>query len=117
MTRQMLSSKLHRARVTARSVDYEGSISISRDLMEAVGIVPYEQVHVYDISNGARFVTYAIEAGGAGEVCVNGAAARLVEVGDRVIVAAYALVEERELEGFRPLVAVLNERNEIVKGP
>ena len=116
MKRVMLKSKIHRARVTDRSVDYEGSITIDRSLMETVGIIPYEQVHIYNISNGNRFETYVIEGGaGGGEVCVNGAAARLVEVGDRIIIAAYGVVDESELAAYRPSTVVVDKQNTIIK--
>ena len=112
----MLKSKIHKARVTDRVIDYEGSTTIDRALMDAVGILPYEQIQVYDISNGQRFETYAIAApAGSGEVCVNGAAARLVEIGDEIIIAAYAVLSEKEAGRHKPVIVVLDARNEIGK--
>jgi aspartate 1-decarboxylase len=108
----MMRAKIHRATVTDVRVDYEGSITLDPELMEAAGILPYEQVHVLDVDNGARLVTYAIEGdAGSGVVQVNGAAARLVDRGDTVIVIAYAEVEEAELAGFRPTVVHVDRDN------
>lgn len=112
----MLKAKIHKAKVTDRVIDYEGSTTIDRSLMDAVGILPYEQIQVYDISNGERFETYAIEAPAeSGEVCVNGAAARLVEVGDEIIIAAYAVCDEETAQKHRPAIVVLDERNRIAR--
>ncbi len=95
MTREMLRAKIHRVTVTERDVEYEGSLTLDADLMEAVGMVPYERVEVYDVDNGNRFATYLIEGERAGgECCINGAAARMVEVGHRVIIATYGSVDE-----------------------
>ena len=110
MRRMMLKSKIHRATVTGASIDYEGSISIDAGLMAAADIQPHEQVHVLDIDSGARLVTYAI-TGGPGEICVNGAAARLVGVGDRVIILTYAELTEAELKDFQPLIVRVDEHN------
>ena len=116
MRRTMLKSKIHKARVTDRRLDYEGSTAIDSALMAAVGILPYEQIHVYNMSNGHRFETYAIPAGdGSGEICVNGAAARLAEIGDYVIIAAYGSLGEEELAGFRPSIVIVDDLNRIVK--
>jgi len=112
----VLKSKLHRATITMADVDYMGSIAIDSDLLEAVGIHPFEQVHVWDITNGARFITYAItERAGSGEICVNGAAAKLVNKGDLIIVAAFAQMEEEELKTRKPKIALINPENKIVK--
>ena len=112
----MLKSKIHKARVTDRVIDYEGSTTIDSLLMEAVGILPYEQIQVYDISNGARFETYAIAApAGSGEICVNGAAARLVEIGDEIIIAAYAVFGREDLAAHKPVIVVLDEANRIAR--
>jgi aspartate 1-decarboxylase len=112
----MLKSKIHKARVTDRVIDYEGSTTIDRALMDAVGILPYEQIQVYDISNGQRFETYAIAApAGSGEVCVNGAAARLVEIGDEIIVASYAVLSEKDVAGHKPVIIILDAENRIGK--
>lgn len=112
MRRTMLKSKIHRARVTAASIDYEGSITIDRELMVAVDIIEYEQVHVLDITNGARLVTYAI-AGEAGEICINGAAARRVSVGDAIIIIAYAEFTAPEMEVFKPRIVHVDSSNAI----
>lgn len=112
MRRTMLKSKIHRATVTDASVDYEGSVSIDRELMEAADILPFEQVQIYDISNGARLTTYAIPAA-SGEICVNGAAARLVEVGDLVIIASYCELAPAEIESFRPRLVYVDSHNRV----
>ena len=105
MRRRMLKSKIHRATVTGADLDYVGSISLDPRLMAEADILDGEQVHVLDVTNGARFETYAIEgAPGSGAICLNGAAARLVQPGDLVIVLTYADFAEDELEGFEPLV-------------
>ncbi|MHB1390727.1 MAG: aspartate 1-decarboxylase [Thermoleophilia bacterium] len=110
----MLKSKLHRATVTAASIDYEGSITVDRELMAAADIFEYEQVHVLDVTNGHRLVTYVIR-GGPGEICVNGAAARLVNVGDIIILASYGDLEPKELPGYSPTIVLLDEHNRIVR--
>jgi len=110
MRRRMMKSKIHRARVTDANLHYVGSISLDTELMALADIREWEQVQVVDIDNGARFETYAI-AGGPGEVCLNGAAARLVHPGDTVIVITYADYEEAELEGFSPRVVHVDARN------
>ena len=117
MRRTMMKSKIHRATVTAAELNYVGSITIDRALMEAADLLPYEQVHVLDIDNGARFETYVIEgAPDSGEICVNGAAARLVQPGDRVIVISYGTYEPEELEGFEPLTVHVTEDNRPIGG-
>jgi len=114
--RIMLKSKIHRARVTQVNIDYEGSITIDKRLMEAADILPYEQVKVLDINNGARFETYAIEAeAGSGEIGIQGAAARLVTVGDTVIILAYCQVEEEEAHNFAPKLVYVDEKNTITE--
>ena len=110
MLRTVLKSKIHRAVITGASIDYEGSITIDSGLMAAAGIVPHEQVQVLDIDNGARLTTYALP-GGAGEVCINGAAARLIDVGDRVIILTYATLEAGELADHEPVIIRVNEKN------
>jgi aspartate 1-decarboxylase len=116
MMRIMLKSKIHRARVTEANIDYEGSISIDKRLMEAADILPYEQVQVLDINNGARFETYAIEAeAGSGEIGIQGAAARLVTVGDTVIILTYCQVEEEEARNFAPKMVYVDEKNAITE--
>jgi aspartate 1-decarboxylase len=110
MRRRMMKSKIHRATVTDANLDYVGSISLDPRLMELADIVEYEQVAVLDIDNGARFETYAI-VGGPGEVCLNGAAARLVQKGDKVIVLTYADYEDAELEHFVPTIVHVDSSN------
>ena len=110
MRRRMMKSKIHRATVTDANLDYVGSISLDPELMRLADIAEWEQVAVLDIDNGARFETYAI-VGGPGEVCLNGAAARLVHRGDKVIVITYADYEAAELEGFAPLVVHVDATN------
>lgn len=110
MRRRMLKSKIHRATVTDADLNYVGSISLDTRLMRLADIVEWEQVAVLDIDNGSRFETYAI-AGRPGEVCLNGAAARLVHPGDRVIILTYADYDDAELEGFAPLVVHVDSAN------
>ncbi len=118
MRRELLKSKIHRARVTGKSLHYEGSLTLDPELMEAAGLVPYEKVHVLNVNTGARFETYVIAGRrGSGEVVLNGAAARLGEVGDLVIILAYAHVEERELKSFRPRVVHVDEQNRPLPHP
>lgn len=112
MRQIFLKSKLHRATVTSAALDYEGSISLDRALCREARLREFEQVDVYNITNGARFTTYVIY-GDAGQVQVNGAAARLVQPGDRVIVAAYAGLAPEEIAGHAPRVVLLGERNVI----
>jgi aspartate 1-decarboxylase len=110
----MLKGKLHNATVTDVNIDYEGSVSIDRDLLDASGILPYEQVHVWDITNGARFITYAIEAEpGSSTVCVQGAAARLVQKGDRVIIGAFCQMDEAEAKIYQPKTVILEKGNKV----
>ena len=104
MRRRMMKSKIHRATVTDANLDYVGSISIAPDLLAAADIMIGEQVQIVDINNGARFETYAIE-GGPGQVCLNGAAARLVQPGDRIIIITYADYEQAELPDYAATVA------------
>jgi aspartate 1-decarboxylase len=111
----MLKSKIHRARVTDANINYEGSITIDKKLLAAADIIPYEQVHVLNINNGARFTTYAIEGSeGSGEICLNGAAARLAVKGDLVIILTYTEVPEEKLKDYKPKVVHVNEKNNIV---
>jgi aspartate 1-decarboxylase len=111
---KLMKTKLHRATVTQADLHYEGSIGIDEDLLEASGILPFEAVHVWNITNGARFETYAITLPrGSREVCVNGAAARMVQAGDRVIVASFCWMEEQEARNFKPTVVLLDEDNRI----
>ena len=116
MQRHMLKSKIHRATVTACELHYAGSVTIDSELMEQADLLPGEQVHVLDIDNGARFETYVIEGErGAGDMCLNGAAARLVQPGDRVIVVSYGVYSEDELSDHVPKVVHVDERNAIVR--
>jgi aspartate 1-decarboxylase len=114
MRRRMMKSKIHRATVTGADLHYVGSISLDPALMTAADIMEWEQVHVLDVDNGARFETYAIR-GEPGEVCLNGAAARLVQPGDRVIVITYADYDAQELTGgFEPIVVHVDTANRAV---
>ncbi len=116
MQKIMLTSKLHRATVTDRNTEYEGSIQIDEALMEEVGIASYEQVHIYDINNGNRLITYAIPGErGSGMISVNGAAARLVERKDRIIIAAYGMISLEKENNYQPRVLLLDEDNRIVE--
>jgi len=112
----MLKAKLHRATVTGADMDYEGSIAIDRDLLDAAGLLPHEQVDVFNIATGGRFTTYVIEAArGSRVVAVNGAAARLVQKGDKVIVVAYCQVPAEQARNYHPTVVVLGEINQIAR--
>ncbi|MCY1570220.1 aspartate 1-decarboxylase [Staphylococcus pettenkoferi] len=114
MYRTMMHSKIHRARVTESDLNYVGSITIDSDILDAVDILPNEKVEIVNNNNGERFATYVIAGErGSGKICLNGAAARLVQVGDIVIIMTYVQLEESELQGHSPKVAVLNENNEI----
>lgn len=108
----MMKSKIHRATVSEASLHYQGSITIDRALMDAADLLEYEQVHVVDVDNGSRFETYVIEGEpGSGTICVNGAAARLVQPGDRVIIISYAAVDRAEAEAVTPVVVQVDESN------
>lgn len=114
MRRNMLKSKIHRATVTQAELHYEGSITVDPILLEAADIRPYEQVHVLDINNGNRLVTYAIEGEhGDGRICINGAAAHLVSPGDLVIICSYADYDAAELEKFKPRIILVDGKNRI----
>ncbi len=116
MNRTMLKSKIHRAHVTDTNIHYEGSITIDRRLLEEANILPYEQVHVVNVNNAARFTTYAIEGqAGSGKICLNGAAARLAVPGDIVIILSYCDLTEEEAREHRPSIVHVNTRNQIVK--
>ncbi len=111
-TRRMLKSKIHRATVTDANLDYEGSITIDRALLDLADIRVHEQVFIVNLNNGERFETYAIEGpAGHGDMCLNGAAARLAEPGDRVIVMSYAEYADADLDDFTPIVIHVDERN------
>ena len=114
MILNMMKSKIHRATVTEANVDYVGSITIDKELMDAVGILPNEQVQVVDNNNGARLVTYAIPGeAGSGVICMNGAAALLVNPGDVVIIMAFAGMTEEEAKAHTPKVILVDEHNKI----
>ncbi|MCK5384231.1 MAG: aspartate 1-decarboxylase [Alphaproteobacteria bacterium] len=114
MILNMLKCKLHRATVTKADLDYEGSITIDRDLIDKTGLIIYEQVDVLNITNGNRLTTYVIEGKrGSGEICINGAAAHLVKKGDLVIICAYAQVDEKEAKSFEPTILLLDSQNNV----
>ena len=114
MLRKVLLSKLHRARVSDRNTNYEGSITIDEFLMSNAQIHPYVDVEIYNVNNGARFNTYVIP-GNIGEITVNGAAARLVEHNDRIIICHYGYLTDEELQRHKPTIILLNEKNEIIR--
>ncbi|MHB8789351.1 MAG: aspartate 1-decarboxylase [Desulfobulbaceae bacterium] len=114
MLRIFLKAKIHRATVTKADLNYEGSLSIDRDLMDAAGIAPFEQIRVYNINNGERFETYAIEGKrGSGIFALNGAAARKGMVGDQIIIATYGLLTDSEAAGHAPTILLLDEQNKV----
>jgi aspartate 1-decarboxylase len=114
MLRYMLKSKIHRAVVTEANLNYVGSITIDKELMEAADIMENEKVTIVNINNGQRFDTYVIEGeAGSGLMCLNGAATRLVEVGDLVIILTYTLLETEECKNYKPRLVFVNEKNQI----
>ncbi len=113
--RTMLKSKIHRARVTTVNIDYEGSIAIDERLMREADILPYEQVQVLNLNNGARFTTYAIKGKQDGEICLNGAAARLAAKGDVVIILSYCQVADDEAPSFMPKLVYVDAQNAVVE--
>ncbi|MFQ3592535.1 MAG: aspartate 1-decarboxylase [Gemmataceae bacterium] len=114
--RVMLKSKLHRARVTQAEVDYEGSLTLDRDFLLVADILPFEQVHVWNVTRGTRFRTYAMEApAGSGVVCVNGAAAHLARPGDIVIIATFTNLSDLEARTHQPRIVLMDEHNRIKK--
>lgn len=116
MLRTMMKSKIHRATVTASDLNYMGSITVDRYLLEQANILENEKVQVLNLSNGARFETYAIAAEEkSGVICVNGAASRLVAVGDLIIIISYALMAEEEIKNYQPTVLFVNEKNELME--
>jgi aspartate 1-decarboxylase len=116
MFREVLKSKLHRLKVTAADINYQGSITIDEKLLSAAKIAPFEKVQVVDVTNGARLETYVLKGKpGGGEVVINGAAARLVHPGDLIIVLSYTFLNEEELEKHQPLAVFVNENNEITE--
>ena len=113
MMRIMLRAKLHRLTVTETNINYEGSITIDEKLIKAADILPGERVQVVDINNGNRFETYVISGKKPGEICLNGAAARLADPGDKIIVIAYGMADEAELKTLKPKIVLVDERNRI----
>jgi len=114
MLRTMFKSKIHRATVTDANLAYEGSITIDKTLIDAANILPYELVHVYNLTNGERFSTYVIEGkADSGEICINGAAARKARKGDMVIIASYVQIDDRELDKLKPINVLVDSRNTI----
>ncbi len=112
MQRLLLKSKIHRARITDSNLHYEGSLTIDSDLMKAADILQYEQIKIYNVNNGARFDTYAIEGpAGKGDICLNGAAARMGAVGDLIIIATYAHYDEAEIVDHKPGIVLVDARN------
>lgn len=115
MKRNILKSKIHRAVITETNIDYDGSLTIDESLMKAASIIPFEQVHVYNITNGERFVTYAIKGKkDSGAIGVNGAAAHKASLGDMVIIATYTHMDDEECSYFCPRVILVDEKNKIV---
>lgn len=116
MMRCMLKGKIHRATVTGADLHYEGSITVDRELMEAANLVPYEEVRIYNVTNGERFETYVIPgARGEGEICLNGAAAHKASPGDLVIIACFAFADEAEVARWQPSLVYVDGRNRIVR--
>ena len=116
MTIKMLKAKIHRATVTQAELDYVGSITVDMDLLEQAGILEYERVQIVDVNNGSRFETYTIAGErGSGVMCLNGAAARMVQTGDKIILMAYAQVTPEEASELRPTVLFVDEKNKVTK--
>jgi aspartate 1-decarboxylase len=118
MYRKLLKSKLHRATITRSDLHYEGSIAVDETLLKAADILPHEAVHVWNLNNGARLETYAIPSpAGSGEICLNGAAARLAMPGDLVIIATFHWLEENRLAGYQPKVVFVDAQNRVMAQP
>ena len=114
MKRIVLKSKIHRATVTDTNIEYDGSLTLDGVLMKEAGLIPYEQIHVYNITNGERFTTYLIKGkDNSGDVILNGAAAKKADSGDKVIIAAYATMDEGEMDFFIPRILLVNDQNKI----
>ena len=114
MQRIVLKAKIHKAKVTETNLNYEGSLTLDEALMHAADMFPYEQVHVYNISNGERFITYLIKGEkGSGSVGINGAAVHKAKVGDELIIASYAVLDEEKKDFFTPKVIIVDEKNRI----
>lgn len=115
MERKMLKSKIHRAVVTGADLHYEGSVTIDRELMEAADIIPYEAVSIWNVTNGNRFETYAIEGeAGSGVICINGAAARMVAPKDLVIIASFVSMDDAEARRYEPKLVFVDEQNRML---
>ena len=118
MRRSLFKSKIHRATVTDADLDYEGSVTIDQDLMRAADILPYEHVHIWNVTNGSRLSTYALAGeAGSGVICINGAAARHAQPGDKVIIATFAEMEEAEARIWKPVVVRVDGQNRMLAGP
>jgi aspartate 1-decarboxylase len=118
MRRTMFKSKIHRATVTQAELNYEGSLTIDQDLLDAADILPFEQIHVWDVTNGTRLTTYALSGErGSGVICVNGAGAHLIKVGDTVIIATFTTLRTKEAKRYRPTVVFVDGQNKIKDGP
>ena len=116
MKREILGGKIHSARVTQVNIEYEGSCAVDLDLLDAANILPYERVHVYNVTTGARLDTYAIPARrGSGTIGLNGAAARLATKGDTVIIVSFVQADDEELTSHRPTVVLVDDKNRVVK--
>jgi aspartate 1-decarboxylase len=116
MLRTMMKSKLHRATVTEANLNYVGSITIDQDLMELIDVYENEKVQIVDNNNGSRFETYVIPGPrGSGVICLNGAAARLVQPGDKIIIISYGMMTSEEARNYKPLIAILDENNQVVQ--
>lgn len=117
MLRQMLRSKLHKATVTDANLKYDGSLTVDEHLLEAAGILPYEQVMVSNLNNGERFETYVIPSGspGSGVVCLNGPTARKGVVGDPIVIFCYEYFNEEELKSYKPIIVRVGKQNQIIK--
>ena len=112
----MLKAKIHRATVVEANLDYVGSITVDEDLLDSAGIYPYEKVQIVDVNNGNRFETYTIPGKrGSGLICLNGAAARQVQTGDKIIIMCYAVIDEKELAEFTPKVVFVDDDNRAVR--
>lgn len=116
MLRTMMKAKIHRARVTEANLNYVGSVTIDKDILDQVGILPHEKVQIVNNNNGERLETYVIPGErGSKVICLNGAAARLVQKDDIVIIVSYAILSGEELATFKPKIALMNEKNEVVE--
>ena len=118
MLRVIMKSKIHRATVTEANLEYTGSITIDRDLLRAADVCPYERVQIVNLHNGTRVETYVLEGpAGSGTICMNGAAARWAEAGDKVIIISYALLTDKERKVHKPRIIFVDEKNRPAKGP